>query len=904
MEWSLFFVRKVAQLSDISDLICHTMLDQSSSRVSTDINRFSNAGFEQERMQPRTSTGDNFRLSISSTTPSCTSTNSGQDDLESLGDVYVWGELWSDGISIDSIISSFSSKIDILIPKALETNVVLDAHQIACGVHHVALVSRQGEVFTWGEEFGGRLGHGIEKDSTRPRPVEFLAVKSVEFVACGEYHTCAITACGDLYTWGDGVHRAGILGHDSETSHLIPKRVHGPLEGIRVVSIACGTWHSAVITSLGKLFTFGDGKFGVLGHGDREDVLCPKEVHQLSGLRTVAVACGVWHTAAIVEVMSPSGPNATMSSRKLFTWGDGDKYRLGHGNNNTYLIPTGVSALTDYSFQQIACGHNMTIALTTSGHIFTIGSNEYGQLGNPYANEKLPSLVQEKLVCEFVEEITCGADHVAVLTSRGEVFTWGKGANGRLGHGDTEDQKSPTLVEALKDKIVKTIACGDSFTSSICIHKWISGSDQSICSGCRQAFGFTRKRHNCYNCGLVHCHSCSSKKALRASLAPTPGKPYRVCDACYNKIKSSGSKNVTASRHSVDGSKERLDKDLVKSTRILPSPNSESVSYHEAKSQQKSREKRNSASMILSSQVPSYKQIKEVALPTFANALKPVRSSLPMIRRSNTPPSSATAALSRGMIDNLKKSNGVLSQEVTNLHNQVNDLRLKNKAQEEEIKKLQKNQEQEEAKLVSQNSSDCRIAREVVGSLMTQLKEIVERLPPELCKREMFIAMYQAKSFLEGSKAEAEDFQSSFLKEMQQQLNQRDGKSSSEQDNDNSRVRESAYKRNNSLASTSQSKEPASPFHGGKRPLQTPRVSSDKAKEVTEQFESGVYVTVIHLWNGLKLFKRVRFSKRKFTEQKAEEWWKENRERVLSRYSPILPTPSTATQTQDSASTQ
>ena len=112
----------------------------------------------------------------------------------------------------------------------------------------------------------------------------------------------------------------------------------------------------------------------------------------------------------------------------------------------------------------------------------------------------------------------------------------GKGANGRLGHWDIEDHKILTLVEALKDIHVKYITCGANYTAAICLHKWVSGAEQSQCSSCRQAFGFSRKRHNCYNCGLMHGHSCSSRKATRAALAPNPGKPYRVCDSCFVKL--------------------------------------------------------------------------------------------------------------------------------------------------------------------------------------------------------------------------------------------------------------------------------------------------------------------------------------------------------------------------------
>ncbi|MBA0797863.1 hypothetical protein Gohar_008519, partial [Gossypium harknessii] len=384
-----------------------------------------------------------FRVSVSSA-PSTSSHGSAPDDYDALGDVYIWGEVICDNavkVVADKNANYLSMRADVLLPRPLEYNVVLDVHHVACGVKHAALVTRQGEVFTWGEESGGRLGHGVGKDVIQPRLVESLAVTSVDFVACGEFHTCAVTMAGELYTWGDGTHNAGLLGHGTDVSHWIPKRISGPLEGLQVASVTCGPWHTALITSTGQLFTFGDGTFGVLGHGDRESVPYPKEVESLSGLRTIAVACGVWHTAAIVEVIV-SQSSASVSSGKLFTWGDGDKNRLGHGDKEPRLKPTCVPALIDYNFHKVACGHSLTVGLTTSGHVFTMGSTVYGQLGNPCADGKIPSLVEDKLSGECVEEIACGAYHVAVLTSRNEVYTWGKGANGRLGHGDVEDRKT------------------------------------------------------------------------------------------------------------------------------------------------------------------------------------------------------------------------------------------------------------------------------------------------------------------------------------------------------------------------------------------------------------------------------------------------------------------------------
>jgi len=656
------------------------------------ISERSHAPPDPTNMQVKGSGSDAFRVSVSSA-PSTSSHGSAPDDYDALGDVYIWGEVICDNIKIgaDKNVNYFSPRTDVLLPRPLEANVVLDVHHIACGVRHASLVTRQGEVFTWGEESGGRLGHGVGKNLVQPRLVEALTSTTIDFVACGEFHSCAVTMAGELYTWGDGTHNAGLLGHGSDVSHWIPKRVVGPLEGLQIAFIACGPWHTALITSTGQLFTFGDGTFGVLGHGDRENVSYPKEVESLRGLRTIAVACGVWHTAAVVEVIATHS-STSVSSGKLFSWGDGDKNRLGHGDKEARLKPTCVPALIDYNFHKIACGHSLTAGLTTSGRVFTMGSTVYGQLGNPQSDGKLPCLVGDKIAGESVEEIACGAYHVAVLTSKNEVYTWGKGANGRLGHGDIEDRKTPALIEALKDRHVKYIACGSNYSAAICLHKWVSGAEQSQCCTCRQAFGFTRKRHNCYNCGLVHCHSCSSRKALRAALAPNPGKPYRVCDSCYvklNKVAEASNSNRRNALPRLSGeNKDRLDKsDLRLSKAIVPS-NVDLIKQLDNKAAKQGK-KSDTFSLVRTSQPPSLLQLKDVVLSTALDLRRTVprpvvapsgvssRSVSPFSRRPS-PPRSATPiptisglSFSKSIAESLKKTNELLNQEVQQLHAQV-----------------------------------------------------------------------------------------------------------------------------------------------------------------------------------------------------------------------------------------
>jgi alpha-tubulin suppressor-like RCC1 family protein len=76
--------------------------------------------------------------------------------------------------------------------------------------------------------------------------------------------TAAADASGKAYTWGCGVSKR--LGHDSSSNELVPRVVQA-LAGVLVTRVTCGHMHAAVVTSVGSVFTWGDGEFGKLGHG-------------------------------------------------------------------------------------------------------------------------------------------------------------------------------------------------------------------------------------------------------------------------------------------------------------------------------------------------------------------------------------------------------------------------------------------------------------------------------------------------------------------------------------------------------------------------------------------------------------------------------------------------------------
>ncbi|KAL7091438.1 hypothetical protein ACP275_12G106200 [Erythranthe tilingii] len=778
-----------------------------------------------ENSNARVSGAETVRVSLSSAVSS-SSQGSCNEDFDNLGDVFIWGE----GIGDRS-----SEKNDTLLPKALESGVVLDVHNIACGKKHAVLVTKQGEIFSWGEEERGRLGHGVETDVPHPKPIENLGGKSIETVACGEYHTCAVTLSGDLYTWGDGSLNCGLLGHGSEASHWVPKKVGGPIEGLKVSFVSCGPWHTALLTSAGRLFTFGDGTFGALGHGERGCVIIPREVEALKGMQAIRVACGVWHTAAVV--VEASGTSSSNDSGKLFTWGDGDKGRLGHGDNVSRLVPECVSSLADKDFSRVACGNNFTAALTALGRVYTVGSVVSGQ-----QNGKMPVCVKGSITDSFVEDISCGSHHIAVLTAKSEVYTWGKGSNGQLGHGDYEERTSPTLVNFLKDKQVKSVACGSNFTAVICLHKWISSADNSVCSGCRNPFGFIRKRHNCYNCGLVFCKACSARKSIKASLAPSLNKPYRVCDDCFAKLQKAIDSSKLAS---VKSEKEAR----------LPGNNVSRLSSAESfKSDRHSSDNNNNRVFALqngsSSNVQRPSTSSKSPTSPFGSSQGSISFYLPEVsrlpspvigrttpRRSTTPSPSLSFRTSEANADDIKIcGDNSLSLEVKSLRAQVEKLTSKNQLLEAELENKTEQLKEMNARAVDE-AEKSKAAKEVIKSLTAQLKEMAEGFSEDATNNE-------------------------------QTANDANNRPSN----------------GSSVTSVTSPKSESSSDNSTTIPLCNGTKAQAQKSEKILQDEPGVYITLVSLPDGVNELRRVRFSRKRFTEDQAEKWWAENGTRVCERH--------------------
>uniref|UniRef100_A0A8C4P387 Serine/threonine-protein kinase Nek9 n=1 Tax=Dromaius novaehollandiae TaxID=8790 RepID=A0A8C4P387_DRONO len=153
--------------------------------------------------------------------------------------------------------------------------------------------------------------------------------------------------------------------------------------------------------------------------------------------------------------------------KELYTWVNmqgGTKLhgQLGHGDKASYRQPKHVEKLQGKAIRQVSCGDDFTVCITDEGQVYAFGSDYYGCIGidKAYGSEVLEPLQLDFFLTNPVEQVSCGDNHVAVLTRNREVYTWGCGEYGRLGLDSEEDHYTPQKVDVPKTLNIVSVHCG------------------------------------------------------------------------------------------------------------------------------------------------------------------------------------------------------------------------------------------------------------------------------------------------------------------------------------------------------------------------------------------------------------------------------------------------------------
>jgi alpha-tubulin suppressor-like RCC1 family protein len=300
-----------------------------------------------------------------------------------------------------------------------------------------------GQLYAFGDNEFGELGITTNFGTSNANPTPTLislpgASGPVTQIAAGGDHSLAVTSTGQLYAFG--YNRYGQLGitTNSGTSNANPTPTLVSLPGASgpVTQIAAGEDHSLAVTSTGQLYAFGYNQYGQLGittnSGTGNENPTPTLV-SLPGASgpVIQIAAGNWHSLALT------------STGQLYTFGRNASGELGRATNSGTGNANPTPALVSLPgasgpVTQIAGGGAHSLAVTSTGQLYAFGYNQYGQLGittnSGTGNENpTPTLVSLPGASGPVTQIAAGGDHSLAVTSTGQLYAFGYNQYGQLG---------------------------------------------------------------------------------------------------------------------------------------------------------------------------------------------------------------------------------------------------------------------------------------------------------------------------------------------------------------------------------------------------------------------------------------------------------------------------------------
>ncbi|KAK3554356.1 hypothetical protein QTP70_022588 [Hemibagrus guttatus] len=204
--------------------------------------------------------------------------------LNEQGHVFAWGAGEWGQLGLGT--AEESVRVPRLIKKLCEYRI----SQVMCGNQHCIALSKDGQLFTWGQNSSGQLGLGKgEPSSLSPQPLKSLSGIPLAQISAGGDHSFALSLSGAVFGWGRN--SAGQLGLNDDQDRAVPCHIKF-LRSQKVVYISCGEEHTAALTKDGGLFTFGNGSRGQLGHDSTNNEPLPRRVLELMGTEVSQIACG------------------------------------------------------------------------------------------------------------------------------------------------------------------------------------------------------------------------------------------------------------------------------------------------------------------------------------------------------------------------------------------------------------------------------------------------------------------------------------------------------------------------------------------------------------------------------------------------------------------------------------
>ena len=317
-----------------------------------------------------------------------------------------------------------------------------------------------GRIFAWGVNNYGQLGDGTTTNRSVPVDItnRFNLVESEEiiYISAHHVHTIALTSFGRILIWGSNTLMTGtygVLGTGTNAAYVaIPTDITNNFTfdtDDYPIKVFAGASFSALLTQLGKVYTWGNGGWGRLGNGTTNSSFTPIDITNNFGLlsadKVINLSLGFEHAMALT------------STGRIFSWGYNEFGQLGIGSSGTYSyrstpveITNRFSLLSEELVVDLSLGNSHSGVLTSLGNVYVWGYNYHGQLGdNSTASVVSPKNINEYFNLsqgENITELKLNINNSYSITSTGQIYVWGSNDSKHIFTDRTSNVIVPTMI--------------------------------------------------------------------------------------------------------------------------------------------------------------------------------------------------------------------------------------------------------------------------------------------------------------------------------------------------------------------------------------------------------------------------------------------------------------------------
>jgi len=303
----------------------------------------------------------------------------------------------------------------------------------ACGSNHTLVYSNSGDLFSCGVGKNGQLGIGKKPDFVT-KLVKVETSPKVVNAACGREFSMVVGDDGSIYSFG--FPEKGVLGNGTEGKTLerankftyecitTPWAITGIRakygDNVKITNVACGAQHTCAMDDQGRIYTWGFGAYGRLGHGDNKDQMEPLAVELFS------------------FEPPPPDPNVPKFMQRQQPQIRG---------------------------AQIACGNTSTFVVSGEPYhaLYRFGITKKS------GEAQMKPMLEDQVHGWRVRSVSCGNTSICIASER-TLITWGPSPTfGELGYGEGEPRSSTVSkkVDSLEGALTMQVASGLAFTLAV-----------------------------------------------------------------------------------------------------------------------------------------------------------------------------------------------------------------------------------------------------------------------------------------------------------------------------------------------------------------------------------------------------------------------------------------------------